>query len=122
MKAIDTLRKLRLTTLKGIEGLSAEQLNKIPEGYNNNIIWNLAHLIAGQQSICYTRAGLPTPVEESFVNAYKPGTKPEKVVTESGIEYIKALLFSKALINWKTIITKVYLKSTRHLPPAIILN
>jgi len=43
-----------------IEDFSLEELNKIPEGFNNNIIWNIAHVIATQQALVYGLSGLPT--------------------------------------------------------------
>ena len=30
---------------------SLEQLNKVPEGYNNNLIWNIAHIVVVQQML-----------------------------------------------------------------------
>jgi len=80
--------------MASVKDLSTEQLNKIPEGFGNNIIWNLAHLIAAQQSICYLRAGLKAPLGEDFVNSYKPGTKPEKFLDSAEIETIKQLFFN----------------------------
>ena len=77
-----------------IKDLDIDQLNKIPPGFNNNIIWNIAHLIAGQQGVCYIRAGLKTWVEEDFFNAYKPGTKPLSRKDEEQVEKIKELFFS----------------------------
>ena len=77
-----------------IKDLDIDQLNKIPPGFNNNIIWNIAHLIAGQQGVCYIRAGLKTWVEEDFFNAYKPGTKPLSRMDEEQVEKIKELFFS----------------------------
>jgi hypothetical protein len=47
---VTTLRKLRFAVLKAVEQLTTEQLNKVPDGFNNNIIWNIAHLIASQQN------------------------------------------------------------------------
>ena len=44
-KEIDILRKARLKMLEKINELSLEQLNKVPEGFNNNIIWNMGRLI-----------------------------------------------------------------------------
>lgn len=49
---VTALKKLRFAILKTIE-----QLNKVPDGFNSNIIWNVAHLIASQQNLCYMKAG-----------------------------------------------------------------
>ncbi|OKS86790.1 DinB family protein [Mucilaginibacter polytrichastri] len=91
---IEIIRKTRVNVLKVVDGLTIEQLNKIPEGFNNNIIWNIAHLVAAQQGICYKRAGLPMLIDENYFNAYKPDSKPEVFVDEAGFEYIKHLLVS----------------------------
>jgi hypothetical protein len=91
---VTTLKKLRFAVLKTVEHLTTEQLNKIPDGFNNNVIWNIAHLIASQQNLCYVKAGQEALVPESFIQAYKPGTKPEKEVSAEEIEDIKALLLS----------------------------
>ena len=77
-KEIDNVRKIRTALLEGIKNLDTDQLNKIPDGFGNNIIWNLAHVVSAQQSICYKRAGLEAPLDDDFINTYKPGTKPEK--------------------------------------------
>lgn len=89
---LTTLRKIRQFTLATIAGLTETQFNQIPEGYNNNIIWNVAHMIAAEQGVCYLRAGIPTVIPEEFYTAYKPGSKPEKTVSETEIESIKLLL------------------------------
>ena len=60
-KQIEIVRSLREYLLSTVNELSTEQLNQIPDGSGNNIIWNLAHLIAAQQGICYIRAGLNAP-------------------------------------------------------------
>jgi len=77
-----------------ISELTTEQLNKIPESFNNNIIWNLAHMIAAQQGICYKRTGVPIVVTEAFFDSYKPGTKPVGFVDADGIAVIKAQLIA----------------------------
>ncbi|RQO64928.1 DinB family protein [Pedobacter sp. KBW06] len=91
---VTTLKKLRVAVLKTVEQLTPGQLNKVPDGFNNNIIWNVAHLIASQQNLCYIKAGQEALVPESFIQAYKPGSKPEKEVSAAEIEDIKALLLS----------------------------
>jgi hypothetical protein len=91
---IEKIKRLRQFLLTQIAGLSAGQLNKIPEGYNNNIIWNLAHLICAQQSICYVRAGQSISVEEKYFSPYVTGTKPGEFIGEQEIARIKTLFLS----------------------------
>ncbi len=90
----ELIRKQRNFLLDSIKELAAQQLNRVPPGFNNNITWNLGHMIAAQQGICYVRAGLKPYTEETFINAYKPGTKPGEAVDTEQIEKIKELLFS----------------------------
>jgi hypothetical protein len=93
-KQFEIIKNPRLYLLDLIKDLSVEQLNKIPAGFNNNVIWNLAHMIASQQGICYKRAGLDMIVSEDFLNSYKPDTKPSKVLTADEIAKIKELFIS----------------------------
>jgi len=91
---IAVIHKTRQFILGVIQDLSAEQLNHIPEGFNNNIIWNLGHLIAAQQGVCYLRTELPATVSMDFFHAYKPGSKPERAVSAEEIDTIKEMAFS----------------------------
>jgi hypothetical protein len=93
-RSIDIIKQPRLNVLNEISHLSTEQLNKIPEGFNNNIVWNLAHMISAQQGVCYKRSGLETTVGEDFFHTYKPGTKPEKSIEAEEIAFIKEQLFT----------------------------
>jgi hypothetical protein len=94
IREIEIIKQPRERVLDEIKELTVEQLNKVPAGFNNNIIWNLGHMIAAQQGICYKRAGLDTRVDEAFFNTYKPGTKPEGFVDAAGVEEIKKMLFT----------------------------
>lgn len=40
------------------EKYTLDQLNKIPEGFNNNLIWNIGHEIVAQQALIYKSSGL----------------------------------------------------------------
>jgi hypothetical protein len=93
MKAtIDKIRTIRTSLLSLIENLSIDQLNHIPEGFNNNIIWNLGHLVAAQQGLCYLRSGLQATVDDKLIQLYKPETKPAEFVDDKEFEAIKQLL------------------------------
>lgn len=93
-KQIDTIKKVRLFLLDGIKDLSADQLNEIPPAFNNNIAWNLGHLIAAQQGVCYLRAGIKPAVDEKYIAPYKSGTKPEQYIDDNELSTIKDLMLS----------------------------
>ncbi|HWS60465.1 MAG TPA: DinB family protein [Flavobacterium sp.] len=79
---------------KILENHSLEQLNKIPEGFNNNMIWNIAHIVVTQQLLVYKLSGLPMLFSEEMIEKYKKGTKPERDATQADIDEVKSLLFS----------------------------
>ncbi len=89
---LEIIRKARQSLIGIISDLTDEQLNKIPEGYNNNIIWNLGHLIASQQGLCYVRSGKPIVVDDGYLKLFKPETKPDGIISSGAIETIKQLL------------------------------
>jgi len=87
-------KTIREILLKILDNHSLEQLNKIPAGYSNNLIWNVAHCISSQQVLVYKLSGLPTLVSDEFIDKYKKGTKPEGDVSQSELDEIRTLLFS----------------------------
>ena len=82
-KICETSRSLYL---KIIESYSLEQLNTIPEGFSNNLIWNLGHIIVAQQGLVYRLSGLPSNVSEEMTNTYKNGSKPTGTTTQAEID------------------------------------
>lgn len=77
-----------------IENLTLEQFNTIPAGFNNNIIWNIGHIIVVQQMLVYNLSGLPMSISADCVARYKKGTKPTGNASEAEVEMLKELLFS----------------------------
>lgn len=71
-----------------LDNYQAERLFLIPEGFGNNLFWNMAHVIAVQQLLTYDRAGVPPVLPQNFIEAYKPGTLPP---SENQIALIKEL-------------------------------
>ena len=90
-KINETSRKLLLTFL---ENYSLEKLNAIPEGFSNNIFWNIGHIIVVQQMLVYKLSGLTMMISDEMVETYKRGSKPEHSVTQNEVEEMKVLLFS----------------------------
>ena len=86
--------KTRVILKNYLETISLEDLNKIPEGYNNNIFWNIAHLVATQQILVYKFSEVPALVSDELINKYRKVSKPEADATQAEVDEIKALLFS----------------------------
>ncbi|MDB4291945.1 DinB family protein [Maribacter sp.] len=92
------LLDLTLQTRKGfyhiLKTTPREELLKIPEGYNNNIWWNIAHIVSTQQALIYALSGLPIQIPQELKDKFKKGTVPDGTATDEEIEQVKKLLFS----------------------------
>ena len=88
-KSIDTIQATRKLFLTFLDSLSIDELNIVPEGFNNNIIWNFGHVIVSQQILCYKLAGLPLKIEDTFVSKYSKGTKPETFINDTELIFLK---------------------------------
>lgn len=71
-----------------------DQLNTIPTGFNNNLIWNIGHIIVAQQSLVYKGSGLPGYLSDDMIATFKPGTRPTKPITQGEADAIRTLLQS----------------------------
>lgn len=90
-KIWETSRNLYLNI---IERYSLEQLNKIPEGFSNNLVWNLGHIIVSQQGLVYRLSGLPMKVTPEMMDNYKNGSRPTGAVSHEEVDELKVSLFS----------------------------
>jgi hypothetical protein len=91
--AFDIAIKNRKLLKNFIENHTLEELNKVPEGFNNNIIWNIAHTIVTQQLLVYKLSGVPMVVSEDMEETYKKGTRAEDAISQAQVDTIKGLLF-----------------------------
>ncbi len=88
-KHFEYLRVTRNNVLKLIENLDLAQLNKIPEGFNNNLAWNLGHIVATQQLLCYGLSSLSMELENDFISSYRKGSKPEGDISQADLDFMK---------------------------------
>ncbi|PKV49052.1 DinB family protein [Aquimarina sp. MAR_2010_214] len=79
---------------KILDNYSLDQLNEVPEGFKNNLIWNIAHVVVTQQLLVYKLSGLPMMIDDEMVDLYRKGTKTERPVTAEEVSEIKKLLFT----------------------------
>lgn len=89
MNPFEITRVTRNNILGLIEDLTVSQLNTIPEGFKNNIIWHVGHLLATQQLLTYGLSGLDLLLSDNIIEEFRKGTKPEKAYSEDDIEELK---------------------------------
>ena len=87
-------KKIRAFMLNMVDGLTTEQLNLVPAGFNNNIVWHLGHVVAAQQGVTYLKSGRELRVPQHIFDEFKGGTKPERFYSAEEIDNIKSLFFS----------------------------
>lgn len=74
-----------------IDSLNIQELNHIPDGFNNNIIWNFGHIVVATQGLCYLRTGVQPNYIVKYGAAYTKGTKPAYPVTQEEVDNLKVL-------------------------------
>lgn len=94
-KIINLTKLSRQNYLVYLNNYSIEALNEIPKGFNNNIIWNIGHIVAVFDALCYSLTGNKNIAQSEFIDKYKKGTKPDFLYTEDDKVEISNLLISQ---------------------------
>jgi hypothetical protein len=89
---LSLLRAVRKNILTIFEAHSLEQLNTIPAGFGNNMVWNAGHVVATMELLVYGLAGLKTPSGREFIDRYRKGSRPEGPVDQAECDLIAARL------------------------------
>lgn len=95
-KIFDTTLQNRKLLYKILDNTPKEQLLEIPEGFRNNIWWNIAHVVVTQQLLVYKFSGLQMRVPDEYVEKFKKGTVPDGTATDEEMETIENFLISTA--------------------------
>lgn len=93
LRKIDVLKATRDNLLSLISNLSVDQLNHIPANFNNNLIWNMGHVIVTQQLLCYPPSGFPCRISEDLIERYRKGSRPTTPVGAEEIKQIESYMF-----------------------------
>ena len=75
-----------------LDNYTLEQLNIIPAGMSNNLIWNLGHVVVSQQKLVYALSGLPMHIPDSLFEKYQNGSRSDGKTTQAEVDEIKKLL------------------------------
>lgn len=95
-KIFDTTVKNRKLLHKILDSTPKDKLLKIPEGFRNNIWWNIAHVVVTQQLLVYKFSGLQIRIPEAYVDKFKKGSVPDGSATDEEIKEIGDFLLSTA--------------------------
>ncbi|MCR2805742.1 DinB family protein [Paenibacillus soyae] len=91
------LRFVRDQTIKHVKELSEEKARTVPSGFNNNILWNLGHILFVHERFAFALTNENMELSKLFAERFAPGTKPENGGTQvPGMEEI-VLLLSKQI-------------------------
>ncbi len=92
------LKNHREILLSLINRLNQKQLCAIPNGYSNNIIWNLGHILVSQQQLSYGLSNLPFTVDKVLIDKYRKNSVPTTNVSMEEINIIKSLFIDTICI------------------------
>ncbi len=73
---LKTLQACRGFFQKAVNDLSEEQLLEVPDGSNNNVLWNMGHIVYSNCGMTYRRCGLDMPIPEAYIDLFKAGSSP----------------------------------------------
>ncbi|MFC4213026.1 DinB family protein [Pedobacter lithocola] len=88
----EILRASRTRLFNLIEATTSDIIFKIPEGFNNNIMWQIGHCITSQQRHMYMRSGLPMYISKDFMELFKIGSAPATWQINPDVIEVKQLL------------------------------
>lgn len=91
-------KQTRRNLLEILRETSPSDLLIIPDGFNNNIYWNIAHCVATQQLLHYYLSGNPFRIDAFWIEKYKKGTLANLDVSATEIEDLGFLLTETARI------------------------
>ena len=92
MESLGIFQRNRTYIERVLGTLSDDQMLAMPAGFDNNIAWNLGHLIVVQQSLIYRLSGLDTLTSRSHVAQFSPGTSPADWKSPPDMAELRTLL------------------------------
>ncbi|MEF3306075.1 DinB family protein [Paenibacillus sp. GYB003] len=83
----------RSRTLQIAADVTESQADVVPEGFNNNIRWNLGHIVTVQERFAFRLIGEPMDLPEELMSLFVGGTKPADWQTPApGLAELRTLL------------------------------
>lgn len=87
---IDIIVQTRKNILNITAPLSTSQLQFVPQGSRNHILWHLGHIVSIQQQLMYRSTGHSSYVDDLFIGMFKKGSAPAEWNTIPDIKMVRA--------------------------------
>ena len=72
--AFKTFAIVRDHMLQELEGLDTDRMLALPDGRDDNILWNVGHLLCSLSRLTYVFSGQPLPIPEHYLTLFGKGT------------------------------------------------
>lgn len=92
MSPIDLLKAHRAALVQLLTPLDEAAWLHIPQGFNNNLLWQAGHVLVTQQMLSYGLAQRDLHVSRETVMAFRKGSSPKRWASPPDREQILALL------------------------------
>jgi DinB superfamily len=92
--AFKTFRITRFHLMREVEGLSREQMLCIPEGRDDNILWNVGHLLCSLSRLTYVFSGYDLPIPEAYLGLFGKNTTTTAWETTPDLDEVMAYFIS----------------------------
>jgi DinB superfamily len=92
MHSLNVFSQIRQLIRTAVEDLDDGAMFTIPDGFDNNVAWNLGHIIVTQQALHYRLSGLPTVTTREDIAMFKTGSSPADWAREPDMNRLRALL------------------------------
>lgn len=76
LRALGQIRQTRRALDALTARLGDEAWLAVPEGFSNNVLWNVGHVVVTLELLTYGLAGLDLPVPAAMVADFRKGTSP----------------------------------------------
>ncbi|MEO7214749.1 DinB family protein [Mucilaginibacter sp.] len=86
---LDKLEEERKLLLERTKDLTVDQYNIISPGFNNNIIWNMGHILVVSESLLYENSPYQRPEHEFLTSNFQRGSRPDDIIKEDEILLIR---------------------------------
>ena len=95
-KTFETIIAIRETTSLLLGELTIKELNTVPKGFSNNILWNAGHMLVIQQKLIYGLSGNTPLLSDEIMQLFAKGSKPMENYSNDLYVKVKKLMVCTA--------------------------